>query len=363
GVGAGRARRLDPAALLADAPAEAASSEGPFDAAQPATLVFTSGSTSAPKAALHTAGNHVFSARGSNANLPLGPGDRWLLSLPLYHVGGLAIGFRCFEAGAAVVLPLPGRSVGETITAYAVTHGSLVPTQLRRLLDEDRALPSLRGLLLGGAAAPAGLVEAAHARGLPVHTTYGSTEMASQVTTTPPGADLAALRTSGRLRPHRELRIAADGEILVRGATLFAGYVEGEGVRRPLDGAGWFHTGDLGRLDGEGFLHVLGRKDNLFVSGGENVQPEEVERALTGIDGVAQAVVVPVADAEWGARPVAFVRPAKGAALEPARLRAALAEHLPRFKIPDAFYPWPEDDGRMKPDRAALQRRAALHRG
>jgi len=326
----------------------------------PATLVFTSGSTGTPKAALHTLGNHVASARGVIEFFGLGPGGRWLLDLPLYHVGGLAVLVRCVLAGATVVLPGEGEPLEETVAARGVTHGSLVATQLLRVLRDGRpeALAKTRALLLGGSAIPPGLVAEAHALGLPIHTSYGMSEMASTVTATPPGATLDALATSGVLLPGRELRLADDGEILVRGATLFAGYLDGDRVERP-DRDGWFPTGDLGawaEVGGERMLRVVGRKDHLFISGGENVQPEEVEAALGRIEGVRRAVVVPVADAEFGQRPVAFV---EAEAWTPEAWREALAESLARFKIPAAFHPWPPDaDGGMKVSRTALRARA-----
>ena len=132
-------------------------------------------------------------------------------------------------------------------------------------------------------------MDEALARGLPIHTSYGLTEMASQVTTTPPGASPGELRTAGRVLPGREVSISGGGEILVRGETLFAGYVDGEKVDRPLDADGWFHTGDLGDLDEDGYLRVLGRSDNLFISGGENIQPEEIEEALCSLEGVERS--------------------------------------------------------------------------
>jgi O-succinylbenzoic acid--CoA ligase len=152
--------------------------------------------------------------------------------------------------------------------------------------------------------------------------------------------------------PNREISISERGEILVRGETLFAGYAEGEELDRPLDAGGWFHTRDLGELDEEGYLRVGGRMDNLFISGGENIQPEEVEEALYRLEGVDEAVVVPVPDEEFGARPVAFVRMDDG---EPRDLARELEPVLPRFKIPISFQPWPESARRgMKVDRVSL---------
>jgi o-succinylbenzoate---CoA ligase len=323
---------------------------------RPATIIFTSGSTGVPKAALHTFGNHYHSALGSNANIALMPGDRWLHSLPLYHVGGLSILFRCLLAGATVALPQQGTPPGEAIAGFGATHVSLVSTQLLRLLREDADLGGLEAVLMGGGPIPASLVDEAVARGLPVHTSYGLTEMASQVTTTPPGASLEELHTAGRVLPHREVAISGSGEILVRGQTLFAGYVEGERLDRPLDAEGWFHTGDLGELDDNSYLRVRGRMDNLFVSGGENVQPEEIEEALCRLEGIVEAVVVPVPDEEFGSRPVAFVRTDD---LEPGDLAHELEPVLPRYKIPISFHPWPEEAPRgMKVDRAALYERA-----
>jgi o-succinylbenzoate---CoA ligase len=328
---------------------------------RPATIIFTSGSTGVPKAALHTFGNHYYSALGSNANIALRHGDRWLHSLPLYHVGGLSILFRCLLAGATVALPQPGTSPGEAIAGLGATHVSLVSTQLSRLLRERVDLGGLEAVLMGGGPVPHSLVDEALARRLPIHTSYGLTEVASQVTATPPGASLEELRTAGRVLPNREISISESGEILVRGETLFAGYAEGEELDRPVDAEGWFHTRDLGGLDENGYLRVRGRMDNLFISGGENVQPEEIEAAVCRLEQIDEAVVVPVPDEEFGARPVAFVR-TEG---EVRDLSRELEPVLPRFKIPISFYPWPEETpGGMKADRAALGERARrLHGG
>jgi O-succinylbenzoic acid--CoA ligase len=354
----------EPTALLEGAPRSSCDRSEPVDIPheRPATIIFTSGSTGTPKAALHTFGNHYHSALGSNANITLRPGDRWLHSLPLYHVGGLSILFRCLLAGATVALPSPGTSPGESIASFGATHVSLVSTQLSRLVRESADLGGLQAVLMGGGPVPPSLVDEALARGLPLHTSYGLTEMASQVTTTPPGALPEQLHTAGRALPKREVSVSESGEILVRGQTLFAGYVEGEELDRPVDAEGWFHTRDLGELDESGYLRVGGRMDNRFISGGENVQPEEIEEALCRLEGVDEAVVVQVPDEEFGARPVAFVRINDGESRDLAR---ELEPVLPRFKIPIYFHPWPEEMPRgMKADRAALGEWAQrLHRG
>ncbi len=322
------------------------------------TIVFTSGSSGRPKAALVTLANHCANAVASNHNLPVRPGHRWLLSLPLYHVAGLGVVFRCLLGGGTIMVPEARESLSEAIERHGVTHVSLVPTQLHRLLREDAAaLQGLKAILLGGSAASASLIKEAVAQKLPLYRTYGLTEMASQVTTTRLHEGAETLFSSGKPLAPDSVRIADDGEIQVRGEALFRGYVHGDAVERPLTPEGWFPTRDQGHFDESGNLVVTGRKDSLFISGGENIQPEEIEAALCGIEGVMQAVVVPAPDEEFGHRPVAFVE-TKGE-LVPEGLREQLARDLPGFKIPRTFLPWPEErkGPGVKPSRAAFTKR------
>ncbi len=336
----------------------------PIPLERPATIILTSGRTDTPKAALHSYGNHYHNALRSNHNIPLGPGDRWLVSLPLFHVAGLAILFRCVLSGAAVAIPRPGAALEDSIAAFGVTHVSLVPTQLHRALRSEAATAALRGLkavLLGGSAVSPDLIQRAHAEGLPLHTTYGMTETASQVTTTPPGAALEDLLTSGPALAEGTVRISEEGEVQVAGETLFRGYVESSSVTRPSTEDGWFPTGDSGYFDGRGNLVVAGRLDNMFIAGGENVHPEEVERHLCALPGVTQAIVVAVPDAEFGATPVAFVQMETDKPGDSAGLAAGLEARLPRFKVPRHFFPLPIDDlaPEEKPSRSDLTARAA----
>lgn len=321
------------------------------------TMVFTSGSTGTPKAAVHSFGNHYYSAVGSNENIQLQPGDRWLLALPLYHVGGIGILYRCLLAGATIVLQPSNCTLGETIGEYKITHLSLVPTQLGRLLQEEGAYSCLRAILVGGSAVSSRLVLEAFEAGLPLYTTYGMTEMSSQVTTTPPGATLQQLFTSGRLLPHRDIRLTEDGVILVRGETLFKGYWERGTPVSSCDEEGWFRTSDLGKWTDEGFLRVLGRIDYMFISGGENIHPEEIEQALLRIDGIEAAIVVPVEDREFGFRPVAVLKYIQDTVPE-TFISEFLSRTLPRFKMPIMYYDWPQDESHsgLKVDRRSLQR-------
>ncbi len=330
-------------------------SPGREEGEAPSTILFSSGTTSLPRAIVHNRSAHEASALGANQNLPLSPGDRWLLSLPWSHVSGLGILFRCAMAAATVVVPTPKAPILEELTQLSITHVSLVSTQLKRLLAQRVPCPaSLRGCLVGGGALPPSLVLRARDAGWPVLTTYGLTEMASQVTTSDPKADSAQLRTAGRVLPGRELKIARDGEILVRGATLFRGYLTAGRVQLPLDESGWFPTGDHGRLEDNGCLVVLGRRDQMFISGGENIHPEEIEQALQVLEDVMQAVVVPLPDPEFGQQPVAIVQSQE---FRPDAWRETLSDQLPRFKIPKRFLSWPDSlpPSGLKPSRTQLQ--------
>ena len=151
-----------------------------------------------------------------------------------------------------------------------------------------------------------------------------------------------------------------EGEILVRGRTLCLGYLC-DGVIEPCcDEEGWFHTGDSGWFDSDGYLTVTGRRDRMFISGGENIYPEEIEAALVDLPEIDEAAVVALPDATYGARPVAFVRITSGTTVNDEAVRTALAAALPTFKVPDRILPWPTDypPGSMKVDREFLRRRA-----
>ncbi|MBI4309613.1 MAG: o-succinylbenzoate--CoA ligase [Candidatus Omnitrophica bacterium] len=312
------------------------------DINQEVTVIATSGSSGLPKAAVHTWGNHYYSALGAQEMVPLDSGDRWFLLLPLYHVAGIAIVMRAFLAGAAIIIGMEN-DLEETMIKRRPTHVSLVATQMRRLLQTPAgtaALQSLKYILLGGSAVPATLIEQSLTHGLNVYLSYGLTEMSSQVATGKAGGRVKAL-------PDRQLKISDEGEILVKGKTLFKGYIQPGRIHLPLTDDGWFQTGDLGRLDDQGCLSVLGRRDNMFISGGENIQPEEIERVLLSLEGVVEAVVVPKQDAEFGHRPVAFIKFDAGngrdRSLPKDQIIKYCEQSLPRFKIPVDFYPWPDD--------------------
>ena len=301
-----------------------------------ASILFTSASSGRAKAVLHTIGNHYYSALGSARNIAFAGDDCWWVSLPMCHISGFSLIMRAIVGGASICfagVELPSE----------VTHVSVVPTQLRRLIDGGCAgkLQELKAILLGGAAIPRTLLKKCRELELPVHTTYGSTELCSQVV------------TDGKVLQYRELKIADDGEILVKGKTLFKGYVRGDGVELPVDANGYFATGDIGRFDKDGNLQITGRKDLMFISGGENIYPEQIERVLCDIENIAQAVVVPIDDDEFGQRPVAFIQTCDRTQFDSEKLKASLRKKLESFKIPVKFFPMIPSET-IKPNRRLL---------
>ena len=325
----------------------------------PAAIMFTSGTGAVPKAAMLSYGNFYYNALGANQRIPFKTDHRWLLTLPLYHVGGWGILFRAIIGGGTIVIPDKNQTIVENIKKYKATHLSLVPTQLFRLLQESTV--KFNGtapvVLVGGASISKNLIQKCRKVNLNLYRTYGLTEMASQVTT---GQSENGIH-SGQLLQHREIKIADDNEILVKGETLFLGYLGKRGAKLPVDSDGWFHTGDIGKLDSTGFLKVRGRKDNMIISGGENIHPEEIESHLMQIPGIESALVVGIKDVEFGERPAAFVKYSETGRIAEKEIIKALEKSLPRFKVPKLFLEWPEHlaEGVLKLPRAEFKKLAA----
>lgn len=289
-------------------------------------VIHTSGSGGRPKPVELTYGNQLWNAIGSGVRIGVAPTDLWLCCLPLHHVGGLAIVMRSalYRTGLLLERFEPER-VAQRLAEHPVTIISLVPTMLARLLDGGADLSPLRCLLLGGGGAPRELVERALAAGAPVTPTYGLTEAASQVATMSPGEARAKPDSVGPPILTTEVRIEEDGVICVRGPSIAPGVA---------DEHGWLRTNDVGRLDDDGYLYVLGRADEVIVTGGENVSPEEVEAVLLAHPDVADAGVSSTEDPEWQHAVVASVVIGDGAEVTEAELREFCRARLAGFKVP-----------------------------
>lgn len=268
----------------------------------PAVVVFTSGTSGRPKGVCLSRGALLAAARAHGEALPWAPDERWMLAMPLAHVGGLSVVLRCLAARRTIVLGPPRFDPDRLLDRarhHRVTLLSLVPTMLARLLP--RSPPEgVRAVLLGGAACPRRLLEKGRAAGWPLLPTYGLSECCAQVCTQ--RLDDPRLDGVGPPLPGVEVRVRG-GQIEVRGPTRMDGFL-GE---PPLPPEAWYATGDAGRLDADGHLHVLGRLDERIVTGGENVDPLAVEEALRAHPLVCDACVVGVDDPEWGQRVAALI--------------------------------------------------------
>nr|WP_165311827.1 o-succinylbenzoate--CoA ligase [Vibrio ziniensis]QIH42252.1 o-succinylbenzoate--CoA ligase [Vibrio ziniensis] len=295
-----------------------------------ASIIFTSGSTGNPKAVVHNHEQHFASAQGLIDVFRYQSGDTWLLSLPMYHVSGLAIIYRWLHSGAC--LKIGNGELAKDI--QNVTHASLVPTQLKRLLDSKQEL-TLSHVLLGGSHIPHDLGLQAAKLGIETWLGYGMTEAASTVT----AKRVNETSTTGKVLARR--RVKLEGErIYIGGSTLAQGYYFQGMVKPIVDDQGWYDSKDLGKwLDGE--LVIIGRADNLFISGGENIHCEEIETILNQHPKVQLAIVVPVKDGEYGARPVVVIR-SNNQWLKPDG-DIYLDGKLEKFKWPIAYFQMPDE--------------------
>lgn len=317
-----------------------ASAPANIDPNRGVNAILTSGSTGLPKAAVHSLANHIASANGSKSLIDITAEDSWLLSLPLFHIGGLAIANRCALSGASVVFEDKSISLATQLSRDKISHLSLVSAQLQKLLDSDNCdLSQVKAMLLGGGVISADLLQQLDTLNIAAYTSYGMTEMSSQITTGKAHAD----GSSGIPLPKRELKIV-DGEIWVKGECLFLGYLTQDSFQRPTDNEGWFYTKDLAHWDENANLRIDGRADNMFISGGENIQPEEIEAALKLHPQIGDAIVFAIADNKFGKLPAATIKIANDSAGQPAEpeLTAFLADKIARFKRPRQYYPWPD---------------------
>jgi len=300
-------------------------------------IIFTSGSSGQAKAVMHCFRNHYYSAIGSQSRIVLQVQDRNLLSLPLFHISGFATVIRTLIAGAALVISSRKLSVA-LLKKEKITHLSLVATQLYRLLTTlgfQAETLSIKHLLLGGSVFSDLLLAQTRKRGFVYHLSYGLSEMSSQVATSTNSKKLTLL-------PYQQVKII-NNEIYLGGKMRFAGYFNGDLASSRLPQQQWFASKDLGALVGDELI-VSGRKDRLMISGGENIQAEELESLLLGFADIKQAFVVAVTDPVFGQRPAAFIDWVNGEIKQP-QLQIYLQNKLSSYKRPVHYFVLPEQSG------------------
>lgn len=332
--------------VLDPVPAEGSTGEINFSSAffssdNPCAVIFTSGSSGKPKGIVLSRKNFLVSAKlhaklhGENTS------DRWLCNLPLNHVGGFSIPWRALFLGQdfAYEKQFNPETILWWIRSNDITHISMVPTMLHRILNmgDIKAGKAFKAILLGGAPATEALLDRAENADLLILTTYGLTESCSQIITSPYSfprriSDGVGLVNAG------QIRISAEGEIQIHKNFIAKTLLTEDGEQKTLTTEEYFSSGDLGRIDENGHLHVLGRKDELIISGGVNIFPQEVEAALQKHKAIENCCVVGVPDEEWGQKLVAAIQlKADISTVSFSDLRDFLAQNLNSKKIPKEF--------------------------
>lgn len=319
--------------------------------AGPLLLMYTSGTTGAPKGAVLTQEGMLWNARNAADGHEMVGSDNVLTNLPLFHVGGLAIQtLPALYVGATVTLQSrfdPEFALRE-IAARRATVTLGVATMLRAMLEHPKwdayDLSSLRVVMTGASIIPDSLLRAFLERGVIASQVFGATEMGPIAACLRPRDAVRKLGSVGSPAVHRELRIidsdglalapGSEGEIVVRGPGLMAGYWNNPAATASALQDGWFHTGDIGRCDDEGFYYIVGRKKEIINSGGEKVYPAEIENVLCDHSEIVEAAVVGRPDPRWGEVPVAFVVASPGCAISVEELRSRLNGRIARYKLP-----------------------------
>ena len=316
-----------------------------FDVTGNQGILFTSGTSGKPKGVQLSWRNHYVSALGGAARLGAAASDRWLLCVPLFHVAGIAMLMRVTLAGSSIELMdgFSPEAVDAALQKEEISCISLVPTMLKRLLEIGTKPPfGLRLALVGGGPISQTLWDEAIQAGWPLAITYGLTEAASQVATARPGSQkvdpLEGIELGCLVAG--EIRSQGSGEICVAGSSITRGYWKAKELFDRRKTGRWFCTGDIGEIAHDGSLRILDRRDDLIVSGGENIVPYEVESVIETYPHVEEVAVVGIPDEEWGQRCVAIVVPEEASSFDSRELEQHCREQLAGYKLPRRYYLW-----------------------
>ncbi|MCC4326976.1 o-succinylbenzoate--CoA ligase [Limosilactobacillus reuteri] len=307
-----------------------------------ASIMYTSGTTGKPKGVLQTFGNHFYSAVSSALNLGLSSADKWLCVAPIFHISGFSIIMRGLIYGMTVRLVEKFRAeeIERILANETVTIMSVVPFMLKKLIQQQNKTnthynSAFRCMLLGGGTIDREMLEICLQRSIPVVQCYGMTETCSQIVALRSADALLKLGSVGQPLFSTQLKLSKDGEILLKTPALTPGYLNlpDKLPSKMIDG--WYRTGDIGHLDKEGYLYIDGRADEMLISGGENIFPQEVEQVYQRYPQINEVAVVGQNDSVWGQVPVAFV--VSDRRLSTTKLMNYGYEHLARYKVPQHY--------------------------
>jgi o-succinylbenzoate---CoA ligase len=305
-----------------------------------AVVIFTSGSTGKAKAVVHTFISLINSIENGNQIFNHPEKDSWLASLPFYHIGGFQILCRSLFSGCSIILPqsLQTEDLAESIMGFNPTHLSLVSTQLERLVYQKvKPSESLKVSLIGGGFVDDELMYEADELGWKPIRVYGSSETASFVTAISAKEIKTKPQSVGKALKNVEIKISDDSEIQIKSNSLFKKYLDDDKETSSNLINGFYHTGDLGFVDDDGYLFIEARRTDLIVTGGENVSPIEVEKALLQIPGIQDACVFAKPSKTWG-QIIACAIVVENASLNEKMIRENLKQKLTGYKIPKQFF-------------------------
>jgi fatty-acyl-CoA synthase len=323
----------------------------PVDATTAHIIMYTAGTTGRPKGAVLSQGASLWNAINLELDMGFSPADRNLAVLPMFHIGGIGLfALPMFHVGATVVIQRSFDPVQtlELLKTEKITLFFGVPAIFLFLIQhpafDPAAFGGLRLVMSGGAPLPVSLVNQYHQAGIILQQGFGMSEAAPSIATLAKAKALQKAGSIGRALFHVEARIVDDtmqalaadhvGELVIRGPNLMSGYWNRPAATAEAFGGGWFHTGDLARMDADGDIFIVERKKDMFISGGENVYPAEVENAIYNLEAVAEAAVVGIKDAKWGEAGKAIVVLKPGCRLTADELLGYLKTRLARYKVP-----------------------------